>query len=192
MKPKVVLIAAVAPERLIGGDNRMPWHMPRDLRFFRRATLNHVVIMGRKTFESLGKKALPRRKNVVVTRNPDYDAPGCKVALSVESAIGIHPDEKVVFVIGGGQIYSEALGLADEILLTNIVDTNPNLKLFPPFRGDTYFPRFESAKWQLVKQGRMYRAASRTPVQDGLDHGGLYMQFVRYRANNSQLTGEPT
>ena len=190
MRPKVVLIAATAPDRLIGGDNRMPWHMPRDLRFFRRVTLNHVVVMGRKTFESLGRKPLPRRTNVVVSRNRDFQAAGCTVAHSIEEAISGFSDEPVLFVIGGGQLYSQALELADEILLTEIVNHNPNLNLFEAFRGDTFFPEINPHNWRLLTRGRLYKAASKASVAQDLDHGGLYMRFARFR--NTRLDKETT
>lgn len=180
MRAKVVVIAAMAPDRLIGGDNRMPWHMPRDLRFFRRVTLNHVVVMGRKTFESLGRKPLPRRTNVVVTRNHEFKAEGCVVAHSLDQAVAMFPDEPVLFVIGGGQLYSQALEIADEILLTEIVNTNPSRNLFEAFRGDTFFPEITPHNWRLTKRGRLYKAASKVPVPQDLDHGGLYMRFSRF------------
>ena len=190
MRPKVVLIAAIAPGRLIGGDNRMPWHMPRDLRFFRRVTQNHVVIMGRKTFESLGRKPLPRRTNVVVSRNHDFQAAGSTVAHSLEDAIAIFPDQRVVFVIGGGQLYSQAVAIADEILLTEIVNHNPNMNLFEAFRGDTFFPEISPDRWHLIKRGRLYKAANKVTIPRELDHGGLYMRFTRFR--NTRPTTETT
>ena len=84
MKPKIALIAVVAPGRIIGNGNAMPWYIPRDLRYFKRVTLGHPVIMGRKTFESLERKALPNRINIIITRNIEFTEPSCKVAHSLE------------------------------------------------------------------------------------------------------------
>ena len=120
MKPKIVLIAAVAPGGIIGFENKMPWHLPRDLRYFKRVTLGHPIVMGRKTFESLKCKALPGRRNIVVTRNKEYAAPDCEVVHSLKEAIDISGSVKQIFIIGGGQLYETAVPLADEIYLTQI------------------------------------------------------------------------
>src|SRR3972149_2251448 len=119
-KPKVIIIAAVGPapnnQRIIGDGNRLPWHLPRDLRFFRRVTINHTVIMGRKTYESFGKRPLPKRDNIVITRNVDYVANGCTVYHSLEEALSAVNDKEKVFIIGGGGIYRQEIKKLGEIL----------------------------------------------------------------------------
>ena len=134
---KVSLIVAVSENGVIGKDNDLIWHLPKDMRFFKETTLNHHVIMGRKNFESIPHKyrPLPNRTNVIITRNSDYKAEGCLVVNSVEEALEVakqngdtHP-----FIIGGGQIYKLALenNLVDKIYLT---------KVHHSFDGDTFFP----------------------------------------------------
>ena len=91
------------------------------------------------------------------------------------------PDEPVLFIIGGGQLYTRAVEIADEILLTEIVNNNPSLNLFEAFRGDTFFPEINPHNWRLMKRGRLYKAASRIPIPRELDHGGLYMRFARFK-----------
>ena len=118
MKPKISLIAAVAPGGIIGFENKMPWHLPRDLRYFKRTTLGHPIIMGRKTFESLNCKALPKRRNIVVTRNRKYTAPGCEIVYSLNEAINLAGNVKKIFIICGGQLYASSTSLADDRHLT--------------------------------------------------------------------------
>ena len=130
MTPVVALIVAIGPRRVIGQDNQLPWKMPRDLRFFRMATVGHTVIMGRKTFESLGSRPLPKRTNIVVTRNPHYEAKGCLVASSLEDAISKASTEERVFVVGGGELYNSALPIAKEAFITAVSYTHLS-KLLP-------------------------------------------------------------
>lgn len=130
--PHLALIAAVARNGAIGRDNALLWRLPEDLKFFKRTTLGCPVVMGRKTFESIGRP-LPGRRNVVITRDPTWRAEGVDVVHSLEAALAATstPDTERVFVIGGGEIYAQALPLADEIVLTEI-DAD--------FEGDTFFP----------------------------------------------------
>jgi dihydrofolate reductase len=180
MRPKVALIAAVAPGRIIGSENRMPWHMPRDLRFFRRVTSGFPVIMGRKTFESLKRRALPNRRNIVVSRNLNYNAPGCEVVHSLEEAIQLCSNVTRVFVIGGGQLYAAALPLADEIYLTQIENQNPTSELFELFKGDTFFPKINETEWKLAHEGRRYIASNKMRHPTPEKHSGLYFQFLKF------------
>jgi dihydrofolate reductase len=122
----------------------MPWHLTEDLRYFRRLTLGRVVVMGRKTFESIGRP-LPGRTNVVVTRNPDFRPEGVEVAGSLYGAVENHPD---AFIIGGADIYRQALPLADRLYITNI-DAD--------FEGDTRFPEWNPAGWTLTSTERHER-----------------------------------
>ena len=131
------IIVAIANNNVIGANGAMPWHISEDLRYFKRVTTGHAVIMGRKTFESLGRP-LPNRTNVVVTRRDDYRPEGVEVVHSLDEAVGRYPD---AFVIGGAEIYRQALPLAGELYITRI-DAG--------FAGDTLFPGWDEADWQLV------------------------------------------
>lgn len=138
---KISLIAAVAKNNVIGKENELTWRLPVDFKRFKSITSDHFILMGRKTFESLGKP-LPNRTHLIITRNPTYQVPeGHYVFDSVESAFTFvnkqHID--VLYVIGGGEIYKETLPMADELLLTE-VDANPD--------GDAYFPKFDPADWK--------------------------------------------
>lgn len=138
MAKRVVLVAAVARNGVIGNEGSIPWHLPEDLRHFRRVTEGNVVVMGRKTFDSLGRP-LPRRANIVVTRQPDWEHEGVYVAPSVEDALGMAAVfDGDVMVIGGGEIYAAALPSASEQILTE-VDLSPE--------GDAFYPAFDEAEW---------------------------------------------
>lgn len=140
--PRVYLVAAVAANGVIGAQGRLPWHLPEDLKHFKRLTLGHPVIMGRKTWESLGK-ALPGRENVVVTRTAGFEAPGAHVAASLEAALAFCAGEPVVFVIGGGELYAAALPIADGLVLTEIKRD---------FEGDAVFPGFDRSAWRETQR----------------------------------------
>jgi len=140
--PRVYLVAAVARNGIIGAEGQLPWHLPEDLKHFRKITLGHPVIMGRHTWQSLGKP-LPGRENIVVTRRPGYEAAGASVAASVEGAIALCTGEPVAFVIGGAEIYAAALPLADGMVLTEI-DAE--------YAGDTRFPDWDRAAWRATQR----------------------------------------
>ena len=131
------LIVAYAQNRVIGRDNTLPWKLPSDLAHFKRTTLGHPVIMGRKTWESLGRP-LPGRRNIVVTRNPDYPATGAECVTSLEQALACVQDEAQVFVIGGAQIYQEALAFAQQVIETEVVAN---------VDGDAFFAPLDPAQW---------------------------------------------
>ena len=139
---KISMIAAMAHDRVIGKDNQMPWHLPVDLAHFKRVTLGKPVLMGRKTFESIGRP-LPGRRNLVISRNPDYQAEGIEVVGSVEAALALLAGSSVeeLMVIGGGHLYAEMLPSADCLYLTRI-----DLAV----EGDTRFPAFDDGQWQRV------------------------------------------
>ncbi len=140
---KISMIAAMAKNRVIGQDNDMPWHLPADLQHFKAVTMNKPVIMGRKTFESIGRP-LPGRRNIVISRNTDYTAVGVDVVTSPEAAISLLCESDEVMVIGGGNIYQQFLKSADTLYLTFI-----DLDVV----GDTQFPDYEqSANWQVVEE----------------------------------------
>jgi dihydrofolate reductase len=138
----VALIAAVARNGVIGIDNRLPWRLPDDMKRFRALTMGHSVIMGRKTFESIGAP-LSGRQNIVVTHRPDFRATGCEIARSLPDAISRATLPEPVFVIGGEALYRAALTLADLLYLTEI-DRD--------FGGDARFPEFERAAWREISR----------------------------------------
>lgn len=140
------IIVARADNGVIGKDNGLIWHMPHDLRFFKETTSGHYVLMGRKSYESVGKP-LPNRLNIIITRNPEYSAENCLVLHSLQEALTLAEKQKQqeVFILGGGEIYKQALAedLVDRIYLTEIKDT---------FEGDTYFPELNSQDWKETKR----------------------------------------
>jgi dihydrofolate reductase len=137
-EPTISLIAAVSENGVIGAQNRLPWHLPDDLRHFRAITTGHTVITGRKNYDSIGKP-LPNRRNIVITHQRGFHAPGCLVVNSLEEAIALTSAESEVFVIGGAQLYAQALPLATRLYLTEVHAT---------VAGDTYFPILEPGDWQ--------------------------------------------
>lgn len=139
---KISMIAAMAKDRVIGKDNDMPWHMPADLAHFKKVTMGKPVIMGRKTFESIGRP-LPGRKNIVITRNTDWQADGIEVVTSPELALELVADIAEVMIIGGGNIYQQFLPKASSLYLTFIeLDVE----------GDTKFPDWtEAGTWSQVE-----------------------------------------
>ena len=144
------LIVAVARNGAIGKDNAMPWHLPADLAHFRRTTLGRPVIMGRRTWESLGR-ALPGRRNIVVSRRPAYRAPGAEVVASLAEAWQAAEGADEAFVIGGAQLYAEALAEADRIYLTEIAGD---------VAADAFFPALAPGRWRKSVLGE-HRADER-------------------------------
>jgi len=142
MKPRVSLIVAMAKNRTIGINNTLPWHLPADLKRFKELTMGHHMIMGRKTFESIGKP-LPGRTTVVVTRNADYSVPGVIVANSLEAALAACGTDEEIFVIGGAELYRQAIDFADRIYLTEI-DAD--------ISGDAHFTEFDRKLWQETER----------------------------------------
>jgi dihydrofolate reductase len=140
--PLVSLVAALARNRVIGAGNRMPWHLPQDLRRFKRLTMGAPVIMGRKTYESILEQTgrpLPGRRNIVVTRQPGAQWDGCEVAGSLDAALAAAHTAPEVFVIGGAELYRLALPRADRLYLT-LLDAE--------YPGDTLVPEFDAADWR--------------------------------------------
>lgn len=140
MKPRVSIIVAMAKNRVIGASNKLPWHLPSDLRRFKALTMGHHIIMGRKTFESIGR-VLPGRTSVVVTRNADFRVDGAIVVHDFAEAIAKCAGDTETFAIGGEEIFRSALPLADRIYLTEI-DRN--------FVGDVRFPPIDDDKWRIA------------------------------------------
>ncbi|MFF2752845.1 dihydrofolate reductase [Psychrobacillus sp. NPDC058041] len=137
----ISLIVAHDPNRVMGLDNKMPWHIPGDLAYFKNKTMSKAIVMGRKTYESIGR-VLPGRKNIIITRNPSYKVDGAEVVSSIEEALKIAESfHEEVMIIGGEQIFKEVLSKADRLYITYIQNV---------FEGDTFFPPYNSDEWILV------------------------------------------
>jgi dihydrofolate reductase len=134
---RISLIAAVARNGVIGKDGRVPWHLPEELEHFKATTMGHPLVMGRRTFESIGR-ILPGRRTIVVTRDPGWHHPGVESAHSFAEALSLAGPADEVFVAGGAEVYAEALPFAHRLVLTE-VDAEPE--------GDTWFPRWDRASW---------------------------------------------
>jgi dihydrofolate reductase len=139
----VSAIVAVAHEQVIGSGNQIPWYLPADLAFFKRTTLNHCVVMGRNTFRSIGRP-LPKRTNIVITRDPFFLAEGVEVARSIEEALEMAHDlgETEAFIIGGGEIYRQSIGHWDRVYLTEVDLHVPD--------GEVHFPTLDPAEWREI------------------------------------------
>jgi dihydrofolate reductase len=136
----ISLIWAMDENRVIGYHNQLPWRLPEDLKFFKRVTMGHPIMMGRKTFDSIGKP-LPGRENIIITRDESYQKDGCTVMNSIEDFMAYAKEkEEEIFVIGGAEIFKEVLSEADRLYLTMI---------HHQFEGDTFFPVFDIEKWEL-------------------------------------------
>ncbi|MCP2041431.1 dihydrofolate reductase [Neisseria sp. HSC-16F19] len=156
----ITLIAAVADNGCIGMDNGMPWHIPEDFAFFKQYTLGKPVLMGRKTWDSLPRKPLPGRRNIVITRQTDWQAEGAERADSLETALYMAADAAEIIIMGGAEIYTQALPLATDLRLTEVALT---------VDGDAFFPPLPPGQWQSV---------SREEHESGK---GIRFAFVHYR-----------
>ncbi len=160
----LALIAATAQGSVIGIDNRMPWHLPEDMKFFRETTSAKPVIMGRRTWESLpdNVRPLPGRTNIVLSRNPTFEAKGATVASSLDDALefAASTGAEIAFVIGGAELYRQTLPRAHKLLLTEIEGT---------FVGDAYFPQFDKHDWQETRRDVRYSPSAK-----------LHFAFVTY------------
>lgn len=143
---KISLVAAVAQNYAIGKDNRMLWHLPRDLKYFKQLTLHHVVIMGRKTFISIGSKPLAERTNIVLSRDVSFQSSGVLVVGSLEEALSlaqkISPQEEI-FIIGGAELYRQSLPLAHRLYITEV---------HAVLEGDTFFPTISPKEWREISR----------------------------------------
>ena len=142
--PRIIIIAAMAENRVIGRSGDLPWRLPDEMRYFKQTTTGHVVIMGRRTFESFGNP-LPNRRNIVVTRSLRYTPEQAVVAHSLDEALSLAADAPQVFIAGGAEVYREALPVTERMLLT-LVHATPE--------GDTHFPEYDPAEWVRVDQRR--------------------------------------
>jgi dihydrofolate reductase len=158
---QLTLVVAMDAQRGIGVDNRLPWHLPEDLAHFKRVTLGHPIIMGRKTFDSIGRP-LPKRRNIVVTRNQDWSHEGVEVARSLQEAVALVPDEPAS-IIGGAQIFNEAMEIVDRMIVTHINGV---------YRCDTFFPEIDPTQWAAVSRELQHAEAA--------DGGAVDFSFVTY------------
>lgn len=161
----VTLIAAMAKNRVIGKDNQLIWHFPEDLKHFKKLTSGHHIIMGRRTFESVGK-ALPNRVNIIVTRQKDYRAPNCLVVHDLPAALRKAEGDPQPFIAGGAEIYTQALAYAKTIELTLI---------HGEYEGDRYFPEFDLKLWKLAR-------GEKREADDRHEHP---YEFLTYKKNAS-------
>jgi dihydrofolate reductase len=148
----IAIIAAMSQGRVIGYQNQLPWHVSTDLKHFKTITLGKPVIMGRKTYESIGKP-LPDRQNIIVTKNDTFFAPGCDVTMSLQDAILLaRPEIHEVMIIGGAQLFEQALSLADKLYLTLL-----DIEVI----GDTYFPEWKHLSWHEIESVNFFDEKSK-------------------------------
>ncbi len=142
MLPNINVIAAMARNRVIGVNNTLPWRLSADLRHFKALTMGHHIVMGRKTYESIGKP-LPGRTTVIVTRDAGYQVDGCLTAHSIDAAIALCGDDPEIFFVGGAEVYAQILPRAQRLYLTEIQ---------AEYDGDAYFPAYDHGAWQEVER----------------------------------------
>ena len=164
----ISLIVAMDQNRVIGKNNQLPWHLPADLQYFKKVTMGHPIVMGRKTFASIGR-VLPGRENVIVTRNLDFTAEGCTVLHDI-SEIKTFADksDKEVFVIGGAEIFKEILPFTDRLYITEIHEN---------FEGDTYFPKINDEEWEKTHLSRV----------SWMKKISIRMNILSYKKNKSEI-----
>ncbi|WP_299670249.1 dihydrofolate reductase [uncultured Polaribacter sp.] len=140
----ITVIAAIAENNALGKNNDLIWHLPADLKRFKQVTTGHYILMGRNTFESIGR-ALPNRTTIIITRNKNYFKDGCLIANSLEDAIDLAKEQQQIFIIGGAQIYRETMekGIADQLDITLV---------HKEFDADVYFPEINASIWKEVKR----------------------------------------
>lgn len=142
---KLTTIAAVADNGVIGKDNDLIWHLPDDLKHFKRLTKGHTIVMGRKTWESIGAKPLPKRRHIIITRNAEYTATGAEVVTSVEAALALIENDEQPFIVGGAEIYKLSMPYVQRLELTYV---------HHDFEGDTFFPEFDKSEWETTTEAR--------------------------------------
>jgi len=143
MKPVISIIVAIAENNAIGKDNQLLWHIPEDLKRFKRLTTGHTIVMGKRTFESLPIRPLPNRRSIVITDIPGEVIEGCEMAYSIEEAISKMDPGKENFIIGGGSVYRQFLPLADKFYLTMVHQS---------FEADTFFPEIPYSEWTILSK----------------------------------------
>jgi len=170
----VSLVVALSENRVIGKNGGLPWHLPLDLRRFKRLTMGHILLMGRKTFASIGRP-LPGRRSIVLTRNPAYRPEGVLTAGSLEDALRLSSPDEEVFVIGGASVFAEAHPLADRLHLTRV---------HAEIEGDTFFPEEALSGWVTV-------AEERHPADERHAHAFTFFTCVRGGTEPAREPGRP-
>jgi dihydrofolate reductase len=138
----ISLLVAMDNNRTIGKNNDLPWYLPADLKYFKKVTMGHPIVMGRKTYESIGRP-LPGRENIIITRDKSYDIESAQVVHSIQEAIDVTKDEDEVFVIGGAEIFKQYMPDSDRLYITQIEHD---------FDGDTFFPEINYAEWKIISK----------------------------------------
>ncbi|MDP3793098.1 MAG: dihydrofolate reductase [bacterium] len=169
---KISIIVAIGENWVMGKQGGLPWRLPADLKHFKALTTGHTVIMGRKTFDSIGRP-LPNRTNIVMSRNNDLTIPGCIRVKSVEEALDAAPDNQDIFIVGGGEIYQQSLPFVQQIYLTRIDHK---------FEGDIFFPELNSSEWIEIDKKNL-EADEKNPYNYSVSI------FQRKNLNNPQLSG---
>jgi dihydrofolate reductase len=142
-RPQTIsIIVAMSENRVIGRAGDLPWHISADLKRFKRLTVGHTIVMGRKTYDSIGRP-LPERRSIVISRNSDFSAEGVEAAATLDDALRVTADEDEVFIIGGSSIYALALPIADRLYVTRV---------HTQIEGDVFFPPFDELRWQLADE----------------------------------------
>lgn len=159
----ISVIVAVAENNVIGANNQLIWRISDDLKRFKALTIGHSIIMGRKTFESIGRP-LPKRHNIVVSRNKGLQIEGCTVVSSLKDALALCAQESVVFVIGGGELYRQALPMASKLYLTRV---------HKAFEGDTFFPEINMDEWKEV-----FTEKGKPTETDGLEYTFINLERI--------------
>lgn len=149
---QITLIAAMGKNRAIGLDGKMPWHLPAELQHFKKATMGRAIVMGRKTWQSIGR-SLPGRQNIVISRNTEFEAEGAEVVGSLQQALDLSKSSEIM-VIGGGQLYELALPMAQRLILT-LIDIEPD--------ADTWFPHWQESDW-AIEQTQKFAADQSNPL----------------------------
>ena len=162
--PKITIVVAMNEQNVIGVNNSLPWHIPEDLKYFKQVTYGKPVIMGRKTYESIGR-LLPGRKNIIVSRSSDLDVPGAFIYNSLEKAIKDNQEFPELCIIGGGEIFKQALSITEELHLT-VID-------YPVENPTVYFPQLNLSEWNLVE------------TKDIVSESGVKCQFNVYRRRHT-------
>lgn len=162
MNREIIMIAAASSNNALGLDNKLLWHLPDDFKRFKEMTTGHYIVMGRKTFESF-PKPLPNRTHIIITRQKDYLVPGHIVVDSLEKAIALLPENENSFIIGGGEIYRQAMEYVDRIELTRIDEI---------LEADTFFPEIDNSKWQLIHE-------EFHPIDEKHFHQFSYQTFIK-------------
>ena len=160
-QPPVSIIVAMAENRVIGRKGSLPWHLSEDLKRFRKLTTGHAIIMGRKTYDSIGRP-LPQRRSIVISRNPEFASEGVEVVSSLDEALDLTANDNEAFVIGGASIYEQAMSVATKLYVTRV---------HADVEGDIYFPEFNLADWEPIEE-----SPRRTD-----ENSGLIYSFHVYR-----------